>query len=392
MSAISDSYESYFVIDNSEFNNMNILGYLFSDNSIYWINNVKINNITTNAKTLFHFNNQKPIYNDWRYSNMVEINHLSVNKIKCTGDESDSSLILFDTMDIKQSLVMNDITVQNSSLNGPLIKIKGQASNFTLENSYFKNIVTYGPIIENKSKSKVIINNTVFDSNTNEDKNECGCIQFNKDIDITITNSKFNNNRTKRSNAGAVLENNTFIENRGLNGGAIYFKEGIINNDGENGKIVIRNNIFNKNIADKFGGAIYSEYSKLYLAEAENNKITENKASIMGGGVYTPYSVNLTMFNLKSEELKDNTVDNYLNNRESYPAYIKLNINTDNLITVTTGELFPMNFSLYNYYDDIFVDKSKYYSMILLKVVLVSEEDVNHIFSKVNGNVGSFND
>ena len=73
------------------------------------------------------------------------------------------------------------------------------------------------------------------------------------------------------------LNSNIFINNNGDNGGAIYFGNEISNIDDMNNPTVnINNNIFQENKAERFGGAIYSNYHKLGQATVNDNQIVYN--------------------------------------------------------------------------------------------------------------------
>jgi len=49
----------------------------------------------------------------------------------------------------------------------------------------------------------ILINDINFNDNTNTNKYECGSIHFCNDINVSIQNSKFNNNNCK-NNGGAM--------------------------------------------------------------------------------------------------------------------------------------------------------------------------------------------
>ncbi|ORX77657.1 hypothetical protein BCR32DRAFT_247751 [Anaeromyces robustus] len=243
-----------------------------------------------------------------------------------------------------------------------------------------------------------IINNNKFD---------CGGIQLNNDITANIKISNFTNNNSK-SNGGVICINNLsslkldlisnrFINNKAINGGAIYLSEGDIKNLEINNKsriITSKNNIFKENIALDFGGAIYYNSRQIKITNFESNEIILNKAGIMGGGVYFEELLSKEEFKGYKFTLNNNTVSSYIDNYTSKPAYITLDTNLNkNSFNITTGDYFPLSFSLYDKYDNLIVDITKYYSFINLKVLLEeknpSNSDNNSNIS-LKGNIGLF--
>ncbi|ORY07419.1 hypothetical protein LY90DRAFT_519117 [Neocallimastix californiae] len=252
-----------------------------------------------------------------------------------------------------------------------------------LDDSDINKIKTYGPIIETKTnKLNFHISNLNFNNNINDNKLECGTIHFINDLSVLITNSTFNNNINKGDGGVLCLENisklnltNTyFIKNKAVNGGAIYISDSIskdIDNINDNiyNNIKIENNTFKRNTANDFGGAIYSEYSKFYLADSKNNLITFNKAGIMGGGIYSPKYIDKTIFDLSNNIIENNTINSFIDNYTSKPSYILLNtIFEDDTINIITGEYISLVFTLYDEFDNIVNDITKFYSSITLKI------------------------
>jgi len=194
------------------------------------------------------------------------------------------------------------------------------------------------------------------------------------------------------------LTNTYFIKNKAVNGGAIYISDSIskdIDNINDNiyNNIKIENNTFKENTANDFGGAIYSEYSKFYLADSKNNLITFNKAGIMGGGIYSPKYVDKTIFDLSNNIIENNTINSFIDNYTSKPSYILLNtIFEDDTINIITGEYISLVFTLYDEFDNIVNDITKFYSSITLKLTLTNEYeyDQNNLNYIINGNICSF--
>lgn len=195
---------------------------------------------------------------------------------------------------------------------------------------------------------------------------------------------------------------NEFINNKASNGGALYLEDGNDINENNTDIINIENNTFQKNSAENFGGAIYSEYSHLYLATSKNNEITFNNAGVMGGGIYTPKNAKKTIFNIDDLKIENNTVNSYINDYTSKPSYITLNTVLPNEnINIVTGDPFPLDFTLYDEYDNVIEDITKYYSSMIIKVILEeintpyqNGENINNKKKNSNfkliGNIGTF--
>eukprot|EP00833_Pecoramyces_ruminatium_P013796 jgi/Orpsp1_1/1187828/evm.model.d7180000060425.1 len=241
-------------------------------------------------------------------------------------------------------------------------------------------------------KTQIIISNLEFKNNNNNNKFKCGSIHFCNKLNITIDKSNFINNNCK-NNGGAIcidnildlnitLNSNTFIKNKAINGGALYIMNGINNNleDVEEYKsdIIIENNSYENNVAENFGGAVYSNFNKLYNAKLLNNVIKYNTAGINGGGLYSPDEEN-KIFNLSQTKFENNTVNSYLNNYSSRPSYILLNRRIKNkYVDITTGDVFPLSFTLYDAYDNVVKDITKYYSSLNIKILLVKKDNNNN--------------
>ncbi|OUM59259.1 hypothetical protein PIROE2DRAFT_63897 [Piromyces sp. E2] len=292
----------------------------------------------------------------------------------CNGDGDDSSLILFDSGEVEKKYEFLNLSINNSITNGPLVKIIGNNNN--------ESIITF---------ENINISNSI-----NKNKQSCGIINFQKNISLKINYSNFTDNQSL-GNGGAIcfenisnmelnLGSNIFQNNKAENGGAIYFNKETNMDNEYNDTINIDNNTFNGNKAVYFGGAIYSKYQKLGFATVNNNKFTYNEAGFFGGGVYSPNSIHKTLFDVSKVEFKNNSVNSFIDNYSSKPSYILMNSNNYNkTISVNTGEYIPLKFSLYDEFDNIVTDITKYYSMMTLKLE-VDKVDVIYLL----GNTGSF--
>jgi len=115
------------------------------------------------------------------------------------------------------------------------------------------------------------------------------------------------------------------------------------------------------------------------MANVNNNKIIYNKAGIMGGGIFSPNSVNKTSFNVNKVIIINNTADSLDDNYSSKPYYINLDTPlNNNIINIMSGDLFPLSFTLYDEFHNIVKDNTKYYSSLVLKVILIPKNNVEY--------------
>ncbi|OUM64329.1 hypothetical protein PIROE2DRAFT_8880 [Piromyces sp. E2] len=156
-------------------------------------------------------------------------------------------------------------------------------------------------------------------------------------------------------------------------------------------------NTFNHNYAYNFGGAIYSKYNQLYLTKANNNSIIQNVAGVTGGGIFSPNLIEKNMFDVNHWIIQSNTVNSFENNYSTNPAYIVLETKIkNNKIQIISGNYFPLVFTLYDEYDNIIEDITKYYSSLSLILSLTEndEEEIIENFDELNyhtvGNICTF--
>ncbi|KAG4085267.1 hypothetical protein H8356DRAFT_1298496 [Neocallimastix lanati (nom. inval.)] len=373
---LTDSKYSNITILNTLFENLNIINGLIDGESGYIIDNVKLRNINSNSKAIFKF-----IYHD------IFINNIEIENIKCNGEGKDSSFIFFDSGEDHKKLTILNSNIKDSISNGPFIKAIGNSNDMIIRNTNINNITSYGSVIENIStKATISISNLNFTNNRNINKMDCGSIHFSNDLHLSIKDSQLKNNIGK-INGGALCINNIlnmelylisniFENNNAINGGALYLGKQDSIKQNINRTIVIKNNIFRENIAENFGGGIYSEYSKLYLAETDNNTIIHNEAGIMGGGAYSPKSVDKNLFDIKLCKFENNTVNSDINDYSSKPSFISLNTTLENnSVTIITGGFLPLQFLLHDEFGNIMKDITKYYSSITLKLLLENEDN-----------------
>jgi len=177
---------------------------------------------------------------------------------------------------------------------------------------------------------------------------------------------------------GLHLNSNEFGKNNARNGGAIYFgKEQKTDALYENTEMIIENNKFYENMAEMFGGAIFTDYNKISLVTIKNNTVFNNKAGVLGGGIYTSNPFDNGTINIDGFKFNNNMVGSLLDNYTSKPSYIYLNTTlTKNLKKINVGDYFPLIFTLHDEYGHIITDITKHFSMITLKLNIFSKSDI----------------
>ncbi|ORX49040.1 hypothetical protein BCR36DRAFT_413035 [Piromyces finnis] len=395
--AISDSKLSNYSIKDTIFMNLNVTNELFNKESSYTFENIKFKNIISNSKAVLYF----------LYYN-ITLNNIEVDNVSCTGDGGESSFMLYDSDEsINSRLQINNLYTKNCVLNGSFIKVKGKVNEIDIHNSSFNRIDSYGPTIQciSHKTAFTMTNNNIY-NNINRNKLDCGIIQLTNNVNASIENSNFQNNISK-SNGGVLyiknildmnldLNSNIFIKNEATNGGAIFISNKL-NRDNE-GRINFENNVFLKNKAYSFGGAIYTEYDELVSSFTVNNTVANNDADIIGGGIFISNSSKMRLLDMNKWNINNNTVNARINNYFTRPAYIKLNSSIyKNEIKITTGDHLPLNFILYDEYDQPIEDETEYYSTILIKLSLIpitnnDKELIDDVHNKYNliGNVGTY--
>jgi len=197
-------------------------------------------------------------------------------------------------------------------------------------------------------------------------------INFIKIISFSLIMCSCFNNLSRMNYMNIV--SNTFEKNEAVNGGALYLKDEENDYlDDDQYILNIENNIFRDNNADNFGGAIYSEFSKLYLASSNNNTIIENRAGIMGGGLYSPSSIHKNLFNFNNSKIENNYVYSYSNNFSSKPSYIVLDTEINENIEIVSGGNLSLLFYLYDEFNNTVYDVSNFYRELSIKVILIEK-------------------
>jgi len=182
------------------------------------------------------------------------------------------------------------------------------------------------------------------------------------------------------------MDNNNIGLNNSI-GNIINIKKtnGSIN---KNNTITIENTKFYKNKANNFGGAIFYEFTdQYYHIMTSNNEILYNNAGIMGGGIYSNNRTDTTFFNSNNNNIDKNTVNSSKNDYTSKISYIALDTKLkDNSIEVHTGEVFQLQFSLHDDYDNIITDITKYYSALILKITIEEIQKFDY-YNRLTNNI-----
>ncbi|ORX64425.1 hypothetical protein BCR32DRAFT_273116 [Anaeromyces robustus] len=409
--AIANVKQSIFEIYNSEFSDMTLDNGLFNKESLYKFTNITVKNIDSNSKALFSFLN-----------NNINFNNVIIENVKCFGDEENSSLLLFDSGENEKKIYINNLNINNCISNGSFIIIKGDSSIFTLKNSNINNVLSYGSIINNESKKiKFMVLNSNFKDNTNSNKYRCGGIHINNNLNVTISNSTFINNVSK-GHGGAFcvtdildielnIVSNTFENNKSIDGGALYIIDKAINilnknnnnnnNDNNNNDnnndgdmiVTIKDNKFIKNYAQRFGGGLYINFYSVISPNIKDNHINSNKAGALGGGIYIPKLNNNKYLLHPQNEIINNTVNTLDSNVATKPTYITLETKlNNNLINITTGNIYPLEFKLKDEFGNLIEDISNYYSSLSLTLNLkdINDNKGDSNFNDTNNNDKTF--
>lgn len=179
------------------------------------------------------------------------------------------------------------------------------------------------------------------------------------------------------------LISNYFYENRGFNGGALYLINDALSNKntkdkvnkGANSVINVKNNIFDNNFADNYGGGIYSEFDQFYMANSKNNTIKNNSAGTMGGGIYSPESFNKNVFNIKEDCIFfNNTVSYHDSNYATRPSILSLDTAIEN-IKIFTGDYLPLEFTVHDEFGDKIEDVYNNYSTITMVISMYEKDE-----------------
>jgi len=220
---------------------------------------------------------------------------------------------LFKTTDGGVQFTVKNLTLANglSSDSGGAI-FSGYRGELTVVNSKFNNNISTkagafdgGGAIFSKSESTVVVDKSTFTRNTAANGGAIYSLLSN----LTVTNSTFTDNKSVVTGSGG-------------GGGAIY-NDGA---NGDNGKIIVRGNTFTNNTAIFQGGAIFSQ---LYNQEASTidkntfsgNSVTGTGNQGFGGAIFNvggtlsgligfTEGANNTVMTVSNSTFSDNTASN----------------------------------------------------------------------------------
>ncbi len=174
------------------------------------------------------------------------------------------------------------------------ILLEKNSASLTVKNLSFINGKTSdeGAAIMVSWRGKLIVNNCKFDNNIADKGGEAGggAIFLASESSADISNSVFSNNKGSLGGAIRNLLSNLTITNtkfnnnqaRSASGGAIY----IDGANGDNGKITIKGSSFTGNKAATQGGALFNFLYNKNVTTIENTTFSGNTAD-QGGGIWT---------------------------------------------------------------------------------------------------------
>jgi len=172
------------------------------------------------------------------------------------------------------------------------------------------------------------------------------------------------------------MTSNHFNDNSAINGGGVYIDREQDDTDDEI-SIIANDNIFFNNTAEQIGGAIYVGLERLSLEATQDNIIKYCKAGNLGGGMYIAKFYNENVFS--KFVFINNTANSIQNDYTSKPSYILLKSNYTKNEIITSGKYFPLKFELYDAFNNIIFDISKFYYLMTLNVSLEKIDDLNNI-------------
>jgi len=159
--------------------------------------------------------------------------------------------------------------------------------------------------------------------------------------------------------------------------------------------------IFDSNVAERYGGALYFENSFSNINKIENLKFINNTAEIAGGAIYTIMPSSDIISNKKKNEFINiyekmefinNKASSYGNNYASPPTQVYLtntylynnNKDEDLLYKIASGSYLPLSFNLTDYYDQYIPDNKYYHSNYELTARIYKIEEIDLSYEIVN--------
>ncbi|OUM69546.1 hypothetical protein PIROE2DRAFT_2406 [Piromyces sp. E2] len=378
--AITDLSRCNVKIISCEISDIVLHGYpLFEETSSYEIVDTTFKNIESSHKAI--------MISD--YAN-ISLNNCKFENITTFGDESDSGIILFYGNEIYNQLSLNNIYIKNVISNGPVIKVIKYNSKVYIKNLNVINSVSYGPFIYISSYSNsyvdFILEDSFFSNIGNINKKSCGgSIALFNNVNSTINNNVFEYNTSQDGgslclknilNMNINIENSKFNNNVADNGGSLYIKE---DNGDSKLNFLMKNSIFEKNIAKYYGGAIYTDYSKMYLNKMIDCNFINNTANI-GGAIYTPHNKSTGNINNITCIFNNNIGKSYGNEYGSSPSRLKLNDLYDKRNYNTySGDVMSLDLFLYDEFNNLVIDDKYFlYTDLTIETKLYNKEYVKN--------------
>lgn len=178
---------------------------------------------------------------------------------------------------------------------GGAIKV-AYTSTLTVENSVFKyNKANRGGAIQVGNAGSLIVRNSTFDSN-----------------DGTLSNDGFSAGAIATYGAGGtdgkgklVIENSNFVNNKGINGGAVYNLLG---------PLTIKNSVFKSNVSKHEGGAVFTDGASGGARDDVGGQIAitgstfDSNKAIAGGGALYLWTYKADSVLIKDSTIKGNSV------------------------------------------------------------------------------------
>lgn len=188
------------------------------------------------------------------------------------------------------------------------------------------------------------------------------------------------------NNLDVLIESSVFINNYGLNGGAIYIYSDNFNES--NNTFLLKNTTFLENKAKYMGGSIFINYDKINFKGIDKVNFEMNKA-YAGGAIY----INNTNIPFKLENdyiYVNNLAESHGNEYASIPYKIELISHESNEMTLISGESCHLEFYIYDKFKNIIIDYSKIYSNLSVRAYNNNTNFEENVDYKIYGNICYF--
>ncbi len=219
-------------------------------------------------------------------------------------------------------IILDNITIEYFASSNGAVQLSGGTA--TIKNSNIQNNSTHG--INGSNVDLTIENSNIIENTSSSASTTHGAGIYIKGGNLTVNESKINNNTSTRYGGGLYMEGSTVSINNsefsgntaGQQGGGICFSTVTSN-------IQLENNNFSGNAASSTGGGIMmSECS--CIINIVNNKVENNSAFGNGGGIYIEnYSYDTGDITIKGNAIISNIVKpTSANSNRSYGGGISI--------------------------------------------------------------------